>query len=533
MIQYTGNGPFGGTDWLWKPGMAAVGENRGAMAARIDRMTPMDMPDFDPGLRAAAQGLAGCKDAAVKHAIVISDGDPASPSGSSLQALKDAKITVSTVTVGAHGPAESSRLKAIADATGGKYYQVNNANALPRIFQREARRVAQPMVYENPHGFRPTVRFPHEILNGIDEPFAPITGYVLTTRKESPLVEVSLIAPQPGTSEENRTILASWTYGLGKTVALTTDATSRWSAQWLGWENYAKLVSQMVRWSMRPSGDQGKFTVATAVQEGQVRVTINALDKNDELLNFLSMIGSVSDPNMGEIPLKIEQTAPGRYVGTFPASRAGSYLILVKPGANQAPLHTGINVPYSDEYRVLESNLPLLEQLARLAPEGGAEGKLIDTPQGFDRKDLLLEVNSFRHDLLKANSSQDIWYYLVLAASCLYFGDVFLRRVQVRFAWLPRVAGQLFGRKAASPAPPTIERLRSRKAEVTSQIEQLRSSARFEPPKEALGDISVIEPADEPGSERPAAAPPLAEEAAAETYTARLLKAKQKAWKKK
>ena len=61
VIQYTGNGPFRGTDWLWKPGMAVVGENRGAMAARIDRMTPMDMPDFDPGLSAAAKVWPGAR----------------------------------------------------------------------------------------------------------------------------------------------------------------------------------------------------------------------------------------------------------------------------------------------------------------------------------------------------------------------------------------------------------------------------------------------------------------------------------------
>ena len=33
--------------------------------------------------------------------------------------------------------------------TGGKYYVVNNPKALPRIFQREARRVARPLIYEN------------------------------------------------------------------------------------------------------------------------------------------------------------------------------------------------------------------------------------------------------------------------------------------------------------------------------------------------------------------------------------------------
>ena len=133
---------------------------------------------------------------------------------------------------------------------------------------------------------------------------------------------------------------------------------------------------------------------------------------------------------------------------------------------------------------------------------------MIDTPQGFDRKDLLLEVNSFRHDLLKANSSQDIWYYLVLAASCLYFGDVFLRRVQVSFDWVPHVARRLFGRKAA-PARPADDRTSAKPQGGGDEPDRAASFLRpLRRPKEALGDISVIEPADALGSERPAAAPP-------------------------
>ena len=42
----------------------------------------------------------------------------------------------------------------------------------------------------------------------------------------------------------------------------------------------------MVRWSMRPTGDTGKFTVATDVQGGKTRVIVSALDKDDEFLNY-------------------------------------------------------------------------------------------------------------------------------------------------------------------------------------------------------------------------------------------------------
>ena len=48
----------------------------------------------------------------------------------------------------------------------------------------------------------------------------------------------------------------------------------------------------MIRYAMRPVNEEGKFNVATDVKDGQVRVVVTALDKNDEFLNFLNMSGA-------------------------------------------------------------------------------------------------------------------------------------------------------------------------------------------------------------------------------------------------
>ncbi|MFH1918622.1 MAG: VWA domain-containing protein, partial [Planctomycetota bacterium] len=403
-----------GCAWLWKPGLCVVGGNSQQMLGRIDRMVPGDMPDFDPGMKLAFDGFKKVPDAAVKHMIVISDGDPSRPGRAVVNALANSKITVSTVAVGCHGPAGSKTLADLARATGGKYYSVQNAKALPKIFQREARRVAQPLIYENPLGVRPYVKFHHEITSGIGQTLPPIKGFVMTTRKDNPLVEVALVSPQPG-AERNRTILASWTYGLGKAVAFTSDAGARWATDWTDWENYDKFFGQMVVWAMRPPADEGKFTVATDVEDGQVRVVITALDQDDEFLNFLDMSANVvrPGPELSTTELEIEQTAPGRYVGSFPARDSGSYFVMINPGAGKAPLRTGVNVPYSDEFRGRATNDPLLGQLAGLVPEGGTVGKLIEGPQSFDDG----AVNTFRHDLSKATSSQPVWHFLVLVGS--------------------------------------------------------------------------------------------------------------------
>ena len=60
--------------WLFT--LRPIGSGRSSMLRAIDRMTPGDMPDFDPSLQMAMKGLNGVKDAMTKHIVVISDGDP-------------------------------------------------------------------------------------------------------------------------------------------------------------------------------------------------------------------------------------------------------------------------------------------------------------------------------------------------------------------------------------------------------------------------------------------------------------------------
>jgi hypothetical protein len=123
----------------------------------------------------------------------------------------------------------------------------------------------------------------------------------------------------------------------------------------------------------------------------------------------------------------------------------------------------------------------------------------------------------------------------LLIAGLIFFFDVFFRRVQVSFAWAPVLAGRLrdrvLGRQPQAPAPEYISRLRSRKAEISEQLEQRRAAARFEPTADQPPDVSTLEQEiAAPSAQAPAApaqgglSPEKAEE---ETYTSRLLKVKK------
>ncbi|MEX2113442.1 MAG: glutamine amidotransferase, partial [Pirellulales bacterium] len=525
-------------EWLWR-GMLRVGPNRSNMLARLDRMTPGDMPDFESSLQMTVIDFRRLSNAAVKHMIIISDGDPAPPNygpGGAIPALVKLGVKITTVAIGTHGPAGSTPLQTIAQRTGGKYYVVTNAKTLPKIYQKEARRVARPLVFEREGGFAPQITLQHEMVQGIDNPLPPITGFVLTTPKANPLVEVSVVSPLPTGTDVNP-ILASWTYGLGKAVAFTTDAGARWDASWTGWPNYDRLMSQIVRWSMRPTDETGKFSVTTDVADGKVKVVVTALDQDDEFLNFLNLDSMVVGPDLKPIDLGIRQIAPGRYVGEFDAKGSGSYLMLISPGAGQAPIRTGVSIPYSAEFRDRDTNLALLETMAKATPKGGRPGQVLDPPMDLplhERVEKLLETNSFRHDLAKATSSQAVWPLLLFLGACLFVGDVFVRRVTVSFEWLTpyvrRLIDRLLGREGRPDVTATMDRLRSQKAAVTGQLEQKRASFRFEPVADAKGDVASLDDASAapaPLNDKPKTT--LAAERDEEGYTERLLKAKKKA----
>ena len=523
----------------WDVPMMRV-DSGGKIIRRIQKIGSGGGTNMYPGMTFGHRGLRGVV-AGAKHMIVLSDGQTEGQGYSALAAqIRKDNITISSVAIGPD--ADVTLMSHIAQSGGGKFYRVKNPKILPRIFMREARRVARPLIWDK-HPVAPRIAFPHEMLSGVNDPLPPIRGFVMTTKKDNPLVEVSLVSPEP--SGQNNTVLASWTYGLGKAVAFTTDAGARWTTDWLSTDTYDRLFGQMVRWSMRPSGNSGKFTVAADIGSEKVRLVVTALDKDDEFLNFLNMAGSAVGPDLKPIPFAMEQVSPGRYVGEFPAIAAGSYFVVVSHGVpGLAPILSGINVPYSDEFRIRTPNDALLEQLVKMTPAGGKPGQLIDVTASADpsqpvAEDPLMKFNPFRHgELPKATSSQDIWYFVILVGSVLFFFDVFFRRVQVSFAWVPVWTGwardRLLRRERTPEALPTMERLRSRKAEVSGQIDQRKAEARFEPTAVGPAHDEALEEPNRPIHEapRPSTIKPAEEKPEEESYTERLLKAKRKAWKK-
>jgi uncharacterized membrane protein len=539
----------GTESWLFT--LRNIEGNRDIMLRAIDRMTPGDMPDFDPSLIMAAKAL-GATDAASRLIIVISDGDPTPPSARAIAALKQAKVQVTSVLTAAHGnDVQGLRtMQDLATQTKGRFYNVTSPRALPRIYQKETRMISRPLIFERGQPWAPILAGSTEPVQGLPNSYPGITGLVLTSLKENELVECPLQSPEP--KGQVNPLLAHWNYGLGRSVAFTSDAGFKWTTGWQNWDHYAAFWSQVIRWSMRPT-DNGNLSMTLRREDGKVKVLVDALDKRQQFLNFLQIQGAVvrpdsavssPDKNPNENQLQLVQTAPGRYEATIENAEArGNYFVSLAykgPDGSKGIVSSGVSVPYSEEYKELRSNQDELESLARITG-----GSVYDWKTRNDVIDLPATVknnNPFRRDEMTkpASGFQDIWPQLLAAAVFVFLTDVGVRRLAPDFsAILAKIRKPQTAPSNQPEAGAHLGRLKATKDQarqgqpqrqdssgssedfsdrLSRQVEARQAEASS---KTDSSSASVASAAPQPTTQKPAES---------FSYTERLLAAKRKGW---
>ena len=87
---------------------------------------------------------------------------------------------------------------------------------------------------------RPVVSKKVEILNGVGIEDAPaLKGYVRFIAKPTSDTILKIDQDQP--------LLVRWQYGLGRAVVFTSDAKSRWAADWVAWKGFDKFWANVFR----------------------------------------------------------------------------------------------------------------------------------------------------------------------------------------------------------------------------------------------------------------------------------------------
>jgi uncharacterized membrane protein len=452
----------GGSQWDYE--LSPKGDGSKVNAA-IKRMKVGDMPDFDSSLDLALNGTNGVggllrSDARQKHVIIISDGDPSAPQPKLVQQYLQAQVSVSTVAVYPHDVSDRGlppTMRMVADSLKGRAYGPidQNPNQLPQIFIKEATVVRRTLIQEDRKGMPVAAHATSsELIKGLEGlEFPPVYGIVLTSRKENPQIEYPL-----SIGKQADPLFAHWQTGLGRAAAFTSDAHGNWGARWVAAPWFSKFWAQVVRGVARPpiSAD---FDVQTSQEGAKGRISVEAINKDNTFLSFLSVRGTVIGPDGQPREVRLVQTGPGAYVGEFEAREPGSYVaVLSSRGINgqEAMLPpAGIAVNASPELRDLHSNEAAIRKIA------DATGGRVLEP--FDLQSASLFS---REGLLPTASPLPIWDVLLPILLGLILVDVATRRI----AW-----DWLATKKAAASAVVFVRSFTTtRRIETRASLDALR-----------------------------------------------------------
>ncbi|MFT3880450.1 MAG: VWA domain-containing protein [Gemmatales bacterium] len=541
LLYYTyGLAAGGNNGHIWHVPLQEVGDdkNRANILSALGSMQPGDMPQFDPSMKMALDSLTEEKRGiATKHVILISDGDHGLLTDKTiLDKYKKARVTMTTIGITTHGPAAQAALAELSKATGGRHYAVDDPKKLPSIYVKETRILNQSYLYEK--GFQP--RMTSEVGDPFREwtkAFPTLFGFVRTSRKESNLVQVLMQAPIAG--EDDNPIYAQWQYGLGRSVAFTSDAmggTGAWAREWVANSQplYGDFWTKVIDWSMRNLDDSG-ISLLSRYENGKMRVSV--IDNRDRearakkpLGTIKATIGSSGSSESKEIVL--EPVSAGVYEGSVDTTQAGNYSVAASmvlpdkdgPGGMRSVIvgRGAMAVPYSPEFATVEDNAGLMERIAEITG-----GRVLDETT-FGKENLFLHEGSYARRL------QPIWHWLLFAAAVMLVCDAATRRIAIDPVLMAQRTKKMMQemrgpKELAETSQEYLGRLKKGKAAAGVAVAEPTvvtdtASRKFEAPTDFTAPTSST-PTAKP-STPPAAKP---KEAEGDDFAARLMKAKKKA----
>jgi uncharacterized membrane protein len=401
------------------------------LQGQIAGISPNGQTNIFAGLDQAVKSLEGTT-ATRRHIILLTDGWSSSGQYDSiLRQMRADGITLSTV--GAGG-GSNPFLEGLARDGGGRFYNATNPASIPDIFLKETQQVAGQQIVEET--FHPIQTSSSPILRGISEGFPQLLGYNGTTAKSAAQTVLVTARDDP--------LLAQWQYGLGRSVAWTSDSTGRWARNWLGWNGFSRFFSQLVGWTL--PGEETSGIEASFETEGQTTtLRVQSVGEDGSPRDFYSTSAVVVGPDLESRAIALSQVAPGVYEQELGEIDPGAYAIRVsqtRPGDTALGRTLGLVAPTAAEYRLFGPNQAFLATL-----RAATDGRAIASP-----------LEPWTHDLATTASFSQLWPLLLILALLLWPFDIALRRVSIgrrelRDArrWVGDVA--LRRRVAARPKP--------------------------------------------------------------------------------
>lgn len=325
-----------------------------------------------------------------RHLVLFVDGSDADEQEGVVKMIESANrtdlITVSVICLG--DGKDVGFLKDCARAGQGRFELVRDAASLPVVFSREAAQVGGNFIREEE--FQPFPGMSGFFSEGYDfqaPSTPPLLGFVAVTAREN--ADVWLWTDK----DKERPLLASWHYGLGKSMAFTSDARDRWADRWLPWGGYAVLWQRWIRWLLpQPEQVSGVESEWAMTREGP-EVTLSFFDSEGSPRQLAEPLAEVSLPDGTVTDVPMVAVGVGAYRIRFPKVGSGVYATTVRerpPGSEQrlAAREHQVFVPL-DELRRRPANVAALAAISRMTGgrviEVGADLRNFEPETTFDR----------------------------------------------------------------------------------------------------------------------------------------------------
>ncbi|HVO96240.1 MAG TPA: VWA domain-containing protein, partial [Terriglobales bacterium] len=293
---------------------------RGVIDAQIDRLKPGGQTYFLPALIEAKRQLERVN-ASRKHIILLSDGVTRGSQGELVDLIgvmkNDLKITVSSVAIS--NDADVRIMKRISQYGGGLFHHVVDPSSLPQIVLEQL----QDKQREEPQENRPLIPVPatgSELLSGFGvRTYPALLGFMETELKRGAQLDLQILR-----DDRRVPLLASWRYGRGKAIALTTDMEGRWSRNWITWANLQGFWGKVLEW-LSPNEEVEIPAHDARVSFADNRTILDLAVYEDASANsqFRFAVSGKSGKSEGNLT----KFAPGHYQAVLPISAAGSYRI--------------------------------------------------------------------------------------------------------------------------------------------------------------------------------------------------------------
>jgi len=373
-------------------------EDREKVQNAVATMGPGGGTNMYPGLHMAFEALKDI-DAKLKHIIVLTDGHTQGGNFNALVSdMVDNGITLTGVAVGRDS--DTRLLEQLSKLGQGRYYYTDAFNSIPKIFTKETYMATQS--YINNETFYPKAAAYSSILQGIDA-LPSLNGYITTTIKDtaSPVL----------ISHKGDPILAAWQYGLGRSLAWTSDARGQWTEEWMSWEGASDFWLNAVSYLLPGQNGSGRIEASAAGKSGKITIW------NDQLMmESVDSIAYVVDPEGNSVQAPLTAVKPGEYQGEFPIEKPGVYLIRVEQQGKDFTntLESGLSVNYSPEYDLRRpSSKTLLEALANQTG-----GRMLNSPEDV-----------FKADSAPVWTYKELWPLLMTIAMFLLILDIAVRKL--------------------------------------------------------------------------------------------------------